>query len=48
MTPEQFLLLQQQLWLAFGPLVPWLLVALLVGGILTGLMIFALVMIRGI
>ena len=48
MTPEQFQFLQEQLFLAFGPLFPWLFVAMLVSGMFSGLMIFALVLLRGI
>jgi hypothetical protein len=48
MTPDQFIFLQDQLWNAFGPLIPWLIVGLVAGGIYTGLMIFALMLLRGI
>ena len=48
MTADQFNDLLINLVWVFGPLVPWLVIAYLVGSFFSGIMIFALVLLREI
>ena len=48
MSADQFIFLQQQLWIAFGPLIPWVIVGIVALGFYVGLMVFALRLIRSI